>query len=65
MKQNYDVAAGILLCASRCCDAFKYVFFMLPIFIFYVANVCILDVATEHSMRNFSSDVRTLTALKQ
>jgi hypothetical protein len=32
MKQNYDIAVGILLFTSRCFDAFQYIFFMLQIF---------------------------------
>ena len=40
MKHSSDVATGILLFVSRCCDAFKYVFFILQKLIFYVATVC-------------------------
>ena len=40
MKHSCDVATGILLFMSRCCDAFKYMFFILQKLIFYVATVC-------------------------
>ena len=61
MEQSYGVAAGILIFTSKYVYVFQYVFLMLQTLIFMLQE-SILNVATEHPMGNFLTDVRALAA---
>jgi hypothetical protein len=58
MKQSYDVAAGILLFAFRCFDAFPYVFFDIANINFLYCKYIFLML--QRSVKKFPSDVQAL-----
>ena len=64
MKQRYDVAALTLLFACRCCDVFGTYLLILQILIFFMLQICILDVATKRSVKEIIGRTGASSSLK-